>query len=137
MNNSYSNSSKTLTNMNNISFEIEDESDYKKNSYSLNLDLNEDSTENKTNLTNNLEIDDTSCYIPIYVEKDSKSILIDFIKEEKEILMKTLSGFILCHSVERNKIDLEYLCKKVSPVIGKLINYNGIKYKVIKFLIYL
>jgi hypothetical protein len=68
-------------------------------------------------------------------EIDVKAVLIEFVNEEKEILTKTLSGFIFYHSIQIEEVNLEYLCNLVTPIIGNFINSKKKRYKVNTFLI--
>lgn len=121
--------------MNDFSFTNE-ESEYNINALDKSLSLKEDSINNQTNSTINYQVINSFCsYCFFDNEKDTSSILIDFVKEEKHYLVNTLSGFIIVQSVEIDKIDLGYLCKKVKPIIGELENYEGKNYKVLYFII--
>jgi hypothetical protein len=131
--------------------------DYDINSIRKSLDLNEEySVINQTNSTINFELLNSSLsisdflneekekekekekendlVIEIVEEKDTKSILYELVMEERDYLIKTLTGFIIFHSIDIGEIDVDYLCKKANSLIGELVNYEGKLYKVYIFL---
>lgn len=61
-----------------------------------------------------------------------KKFLADLINEEKIRILRNMTGFILYHSINKDNIDIEFLCKEATPVIGELENAkrNCIKNKV-------
>ena len=58
-----------------------------------------------------------------------------YIEEEKCELTKSLAGYLYYLSVQKGKVDYEYLCRKVSTNIGEYENRHRVKYDVIYILI--
>ena len=82
-------------------------------------------------INNQIDDDDSS------EEIDVKATLIEFVNEEKEILTKTLSGFIFYHSIKIDAVNLEYLSNLVAPLIGNFVNSKKKRYKVTNFILFL